>query len=463
MANEPETTGGAPLPPKLDLTRRFGARPPTPAAPVTASTTDPASQPPPQPAPTVSKPAEAEPAVAGVVPPHPAPQPVAAFATQIPAAMAKPVVLSHQPTPMAPVTKTTTVAQAPVIVSKSAAAMESSTTARLNMTPPVARPTQQADGTDTLKLKPPAPAAPVTATAGPITEKRTAVAPAAAAMSAGTTGPGTIKLQRPGQPTTPAPAAVAPAMDTRPAAKRETSRIPLEVATAMHAASAAAPGTAPKTIRIKSAGAVPGVIPNVLASPQPAPAAAPAPAAPGTGSSADKRKTSRISLESALVPETKVGEESPKTIKLKRPSEASTVKLAAPPAEAVAPSSQDAKSKTARLDDLPPAEEEISPTRKKTIKVKRPSGAPGAGVVELADEGGEGPAAAFHAAAMQAPPEDSPHWSFAIAAVTTLLLAIVTVWMLCAQVLGPDVCLTHLSYGAKTTDLPWPGKVTPSR
>jgi len=203
------------------------------------------------------------------------------------------------------------------------------------------------------------------------------------------------------------------------------------------------------------------VIPNVLAPSQPAAAAAPV--ASPQNASAEKRKTSRISLESALVPETKSGEESPKTIKLKRPSEASTVKLAPPPAGSDGAAAQDAKSKTAKLDDLPPAEEEISPTRRKTIKVKRPSGAPGAGVAALAGEGGEAPAAAFHAAAAPAPDTDEPHWSFALTAVAALLLAIVTIWMFCAQAIGPDICLTKLSYGAKTTDLPWPGKIGSSR
>ncbi len=121
------------------------------------------------------------------------------------------------------------------------------------------------------------------------------------------------------------------------AAKKDTSKIPLDAAIATPTVGGP---KKPKTIRIK---------PTV-------PSAATAGGPPKDA----KRETSRISLEAALGGD-EGAPDAPRTIKLKRPSEAPTVKAKPKP-----------MSQTAQL-DVPAEETKGSPTQKKTIKVKRPS------------------------------------------------------------------------------------------
>jgi len=229
----------------------------------------------------------------------------------------------------------------------------------------------------------------------------------------------------------------------------------------------AAGGTVPKTIKIKPSVSPSGNVPSPNIAPITTPTATAAPTA-----SAEKRKTSRISLEAALAsaPAAKLAEETPKTIKLKKPGEVSTVKLATAPevsAQEAPTISADAKSKTAKLEDLPPVPEEAeSPTRRKTIKVKRGAG-PSPVVPILV--GGEEQAGAEPAHVIGGAPlqpiamEDEPHWSFALMGVLGIIIAILIIWVLAAQAFGPDICLTKLSYGAPNLDLPWPGKIVSSR
>jgi len=123
------------------------------------------------------------------------------------------------------------------------------------------------------------------------------------------------------------------------------------------------PTEGPKTIKIKPATAVSTV--KIGAKP------------PSPDAVDEKRKTSRISLEAAFSTETAKPTDGPKTIKLKRPTEAATIKIA-PKTEAPKPAegeqAKDTLSKTAHL-ELPPEDEGASPTKRKTVRIKRPDGA----------------------------------------------------------------------------------------
>jgi len=233
-----------------------------------------------------------------------------------------------------------------------------------------------------------------------------------------------LKPILPKPPTAPGVAVGIPAAGTGgSAAKKDTSKIPLDAAVATPGAGGA---KKPKTIRIKPA------------SPSDAAAAGPPKDA--------KRETSRISLEAALGGD-QDAPAAPRTIKLKRPSEAPTVKA-----------KPKAMSQTAQL-DVPADEAVSSPTQKKTIKVKRPSekrvvAAPS---VSRAPQPAEGVAAPVVAG------PDSAHWSFITLAAASILVSFVLIYVLLAQTFGPSVdatSLTPLSYGAPGLDLQWPGKVT---
>lgn len=102
-----------------------------------------------------------------------------------------------------------------------------------------------------------------------------------------------------------------------------------------------------------------------------APLPSPIPAPPP----AEKVQTSRISLDTVLLSGLDQPG-APKTIKLKRPSEAPTVRAVRPPSETAAiDTAKDSLGKTSQIDIAPPRgdEEDSSPTRRKTIKVKRPT------------------------------------------------------------------------------------------
>jgi len=247
------------------------------------------------------------------------------------------------------------------------------------------------------------------------------------------------------------------------AKKKQTSRIPFDAAEP--AVKPAKPAQAPKTIRIKPSRPAGGAKAGGPGPVAPAPAAGAAAPKPD----AEKRKTSRISLEAALSAEESAEKNAtiPKTIKLRRPSEAPTVKVSpgrpgskAPkgkPAEEAA--RKTAMSETARLDTQTPAEEGVTPTKRKTIRVKRPSAAPGVkglSVAPPADTGG-----VREASALEAPPVvEKTSWVFPVVALVAVLVVCVVIYMLAAQALGPrNASLTKLSYGAEWLDLGWPGKL----
>lgn len=115
---------------------------------------------------------------------------------------------------------------------------------------------------------------------------------------------------------------------------------------------------------------------------------------PEAATQAAKKMTSRITLESALGTQPDISAAQPKTIRLKRPSEAITpvtptatpvVAPAVPPAPASLPEGMTPISEAAPAAEADAAEE--SPTRRKTIKVKRPTGGASGPKISLATTG----------------------------------------------------------------------------
>jgi hypothetical protein len=231
--------------------------------------------------------------------------------------------------------------------------------------------------------------------------------------------------------------------------KKDTSRIPLEAAKAMAGEvateGATQVGLAPKTIRIT------GSAPETVQVQKPKPAA-------GLPSE-EKRKTSRVALESAVSApqEASVG---PKTIKLKRPSDMggkvapTVVRPAVPPAEAA--------SKTAQLEPVQDVGvASATATQKKTIKVRRPVSRTS---IRPAVSAEVTPAQTGVAVgALQMAPEEPVERTgpvFPILAIAALLVMCVLVYLLSSQAFGPDVCLTPYSYAKNGPNLPWSGKTT---
>lgn len=264
-----------------------------------------------------------------------------------------------------------------------------------------------------------------------------------------------------------------PVAQGAPVSKRETSRIPLEMAKpSLGAPSKPLPG--PTTIRVK-----PVVIRQTVDLAQAVPdagGAAPAAAPVGTPPApSGKSKTSRISLESVLGGQPAVSsqtaeiappesDDEPRTIRIKRAAERPTVLKAQPPQVTPPPAAPGAAlGQTARL-EVPPETPPIalsetggqSPTRKKTIKVKRPG-------MEGEEEGAPVVASVARPEPVVRKTADVPHWAFgALAVVATLVLAVL-IWVLMAQAFGRNISLTTLSYGWPECDLPWPGKILPTR
>lgn len=269
--------------------------------------------------------------------------------------------------------------------------------------------------------------------------------------------------EKPAPPAAQPPSAQ-PAGDgqTSPAEKkRDTSRLSVDDAVKQ-------PGdTTPQTIRLKPAGGTAKVPKPGIVNQTPAADAKPV---------SEKRKTSRISLDAALAPEAPQSSDAPKTIRLKKPSEAATVRVGQSNAGKAA---EPKKSDTAQVSAKPEASKtsQIAPqgpatqTRKRTIRVKRPTGKRG---VQVDQDAGDGqPAAAARAAPAGAPQaggagepvavRDEPNWFFVFSSVAAVLVTCVIVYMFAAQAFGPNVSLTRLSYGAPELDLAWPGKLTGGR
>lgn len=253
--------------------------------------------------------------------------------------------------------------------------------------------------------------------------------------------------------------------------KKETSKIPLASASAESPTvrSTPASGGPVKTIRIRPKSATT----------QTQKVAEPGVLAGATDlSSAEKKKTSRISLSAALSADqdSTDGASSgsrPKTIRLKRPSEAATVKVTPKSSmtgtatdRQLAPSSAKL-SETARLDIPPAAQTQSSLTQRKTIRVKRPTQQSGvAQAPSRLTTAASGPAGRPTAGApMAAAPvrADEPHVIFPIFAILTLLIVMVGLYLFSAQAFGPNSSFTQLSYAMEGPDLGWPGKLPPPR
>ena len=135
-----------------------------------------------------------------------------------------------------------------------------------------------------------------------------------------------------------------------------------------------------------------------------------------------KAKTSRIPLDSAMsVPQSSGAAESsdgaPKTIKLKRPGEMSTIKVSVPGAGAAAHAGGAQTSDNASI------------TQKKTIRVKRPMAPAAASVAEggaMEESDGSSRVAMPHVAAVSAAPERGTGWFVAVAAACIVVALVLT-------------------------------------
>jgi hypothetical protein len=154
-----------------------------------------------------------------------------------------------------------------------------------------------------------------------------------------------------------------------------------------------------------------------------------------------KRTTARISLDAVLgegAPAVQ-SDGAPKTIRLKRPGETAGVRLG----PAVGASDTEGAGS--------------SPTVRKTVRLKRSPVAGGPQPVAVARASGT--ELAEDVAAMAAPAE-RVSFVFPLVAVAAVFAAVAVIWMLCAQVFGPDLSMTQLASGKlRGLDLPWPGKI----
>ena len=296
-------------------------------------------------------------------------------------------------------------------------------------------------------------------------------------------------LRRPGEPAAavpvasparPAPAAANPPsgvpLTHAEASKRKTTRVDLPM-------TANLTGTTDDTTEFKTV--------KLRPMPPPQPGAAPLPEGikPLSPSQVEaaKSKTSRISLEAALGANEGLDAAAPKTIRLKRPSElkagatgqiaipmatAATLRKTGlvPPAAGLPQQSMTARLPTQALppDATVPEEEESSPTRRKTIKIKRPSAATGikinVGQAE-ADEGGAATEGDMQPLALPAGMRslgapDTVNPVFIIAAAAALLLTLGLIWILAAQTFGPNAAITGYTAMKGPDIAPPPGLVS---
>lgn len=244
-------------------------------------------------------------------------------------------------------------------------------------------------------------------------------------------------------------------LKAKPVSKSETAKIPLDLTSSEGALSADVPQT--KTIKIKpvaSPSAVKiGVTPSPASSPEVAKIA--------------KSQTSKIPLD-AVMPVGNATEPSggPKTIRLKRPgaiSKPTAMQTQAPVAK-IAKDVKSDLSKTSRL-DLGDADIEspATPTRRKTIRVKRPASgaAPSLSISrsEPAPSGGALPTVGAPLPPMPVEEVEEKFLISGIASVLALFVVCTLIYVLMAQVTGQDGSLSKLSYFMPEVNLSWPGKI----
>jgi hypothetical protein len=260
-------------------------------------------------------------------------------------------------------------------------------------------------------------------------------------------------------------------------AKKETSKIPLATALGKTPTIRSAPlADGPvKTIRIrpKSASAQPATAVGDDTAARSADAA---------GAENAKKKTSRISLDAALTSEQSLFGEAdgprPKTIRLKRPAAGSTVKVTPHSANSAQTDREAREPARATLDEtarieMPPAATAPrgapSPTQRRTIRVKRPTQFGGAAPVAQGSAA-RVPSVRAGAVAAGAPMTvapvaraKEPNAVFPIFVIMTLIVSMVTIYVFCAQAIGPNSTYTQYSYAPEGPDLGWPGKIQPIR
>jgi hypothetical protein len=180
------------------------------------------------------------------------------------------------------------------------------------------------------------------------------------------------------------------------------------------------------------------------------------------GRDASKKRTTRINLNEVLEEEQDIFKRRtalldaskfastteapgiPRTIRIKRSDAPPTTALRAQPPVEAAPTPLTAadletskKSETARIDLPPEVEGEQPPTRRKTIRIKRPSGGPAGGrplIITRAAGAGE---AAEQRGAEE--PEAKGGSLFAGVALVAVLIAAVLIYVLAAQTIAPNM------------------------
>lgn len=359
----------------------------------------------------------------------------------------------------------TTVKPLEKVVQKPAATMATTTATKPVTVLKARKPTGPA--TVKLKAKPAAEVTTKSEAPTPVVVKKSTPAPAKPALIK--QGGGALKAKAPTLTAKPAilkakPAALKPqtvSLKPKPAvgikrdgidheapvgSKRSTTKIPLSSSTPPSHGSDI--GT--KTIKIKPSseinsltGKVPIPVAHSITAKKPDP----------------KRQTSRISLDTALGNEKETT--GPKTIRLKRPGKTPTVKVNDKVED------DGALSKTSKIEL--PKDENIPATQKKTIKIKRPSQKRSAKTISVKRSGVEQPAVdTGNADAPTLQPlqpltkqkaPDAVHWTFISASVAALIIVCVLIYVLCAQVFGPNISLTKLAYAAPDVELPWPGRI----
>jgi len=340
--------------------------------------------------------------------------------------------------------------------------------------PPKVTPFSKPEGAS--PITPAAPGAP-----RPITVRLRPVAPAPAAETAAETPAVPTAAPAVGIPTpaplnpratsrVPVPEAVAAAAATAPLRTATVRLRPVAPMAATPAPAHVAGATQP--IAKMEPVAAPAISPISPMQPQhpPVPGSNPLPQGPkppsGAQVQAAKSKTSRISLDSAIgVAPVGSEKEAPKTIRLKRPSD-----LAAP-APTVPKGPSAAVRQTSRIPDsaLPTAEpgaaESASVTQKKTLKIKRPTGAK-----EEAPAAAAGGEAAFPEGVQMTPlsplglpakEESSIFTTIAtVAAAASIVLLLALAWCLAAHAISPSAgknALASVSLGS--LELPWGGRL----
>jgi hypothetical protein len=219
----------------------------------------------------------------------------------------------------------------------------------------------------------------------------------------------------------------------QPTSKKETSRIPLDAArsrvdTPEPGAAKPAGLTPVSTVRISK----PGETAQIPHTPMPV-----------ETSSAEKRKTSRISLEAVLGEAGAEERAGPPTIRLKRPGEPS-----GPTAKTVKGAAAAGKEDSSQ-----------TPTQRKTVVIRRGAGGAGPRRLSVARAAATGETAGEAEAELFAA-EPQPHWIFGVLSIAAMLTIGVLIYVFCAEAIGPNSSQMQYSWWKEGPNLAWPGKIS---